>query len=177
MVKGSSSEPLGERMRRKTLTLAGIFVVLIFLLVAAVVIPCLAPLKIAVTENTPVKWIRLIQTAEESYRSSYGAYADSLANLGGAEPCTASAITACLIDQKLARGVWFGYRFVAMGSGRKQGASTTYFIGAAPIVYGSGGRLRFCAMDDRVIRVDQNVTGNTELPTRNDCETFKPLEL
>jgi type IV pilus assembly protein PilA len=86
-----------------------LIVVAIILILAAITIPCLMPAKIAANEASAVASIRAINTAELSYQAAYGGYAAALANLGGAEPCTKSAATACVLDQSLAGGTKSGY--------------------------------------------------------------------
>jgi len=90
-------------------------VVALIMIIAAIAIPCLTTSKISANEVSAVASIRAINTAEISYAATYGGYAASLANLGGPDPCTKSAQTACLIDQSLAGGQKAGYRFMAIG--------------------------------------------------------------
>jgi type IV pilus assembly protein PilA len=79
-------------------------VIALILIIAAIAIPSLKEAQISANETSAVGSIRAINTAEVSYQAAYGGYADSLANLGGTDPCTKSAATACLLDQSLAGG-------------------------------------------------------------------------
>jgi len=99
-------------------------VVALILVLAAIAIPCLTDSKISANEASAVASIRTISTAEVTYQSAYGGYAESLANLGGAEPCAKSAETACLLDQSLAGGTKSGYRFAAAGANPSGGLDT-----------------------------------------------------
>jgi prepilin-type N-terminal cleavage/methylation domain-containing protein len=79
-----------------------LIVVAIILIIAAIAIPNLLRSKIAANEASAVGSIRTINTAEVTYSSSWGAgFAPGLTQLGGASPCVATAITACLIDPLL----------------------------------------------------------------------------
>src|ERR1700733_9575360 len=99
-----------------------LIVIPIVLLAAAIIIPCLIPAHGPANESSAVANLRTINHAEETYRDAYGRYADSLANLGGPQPCLASAATACLIDRVLASGVKSGYRFTVGGTNPVKGA-------------------------------------------------------
>jgi hypothetical protein len=105
----------------------------------------------------------------------YGGYAASLATLGGAEPCTKSAETACLLDQSLAGGTKSGYRFVAAGGHPSGGVNTSYVVGAAPEVFDRTGRRLFCSTDKNVIRMDLNASGSTIPPEAEQCAGFGAL--
>ena len=80
-----------------------LIVVAIILIIAAIAIPNLLRSKIAANESSAVGSVRTIGTAEVTYSSSWGSgFAVTLANLGGAAPCTtAKAAAACLIDPSL----------------------------------------------------------------------------
>lgn len=79
-------------------------VVALIMIIAAIAVPSLTGSKISANEASAVASVRAINTAEVAYQSVYAGFANSLANLGGAEPCTKSAETACLLDQSLAGG-------------------------------------------------------------------------
>jgi prepilin-type N-terminal cleavage/methylation domain-containing protein len=151
-------------------------VVAIILIIAAVTIPSMTGAKVHADEASAVASIRAINQAEVSYMATYGGYAESLANLGGAEPCTRSAATACILDQSLAGGEKSGYHFVAMGSNPSDGMSQSYFVGAAPVVFDRTGKRLFCSSDKGVIRADLNTTGSTAPPDAEQCAEFKALQ-
>jgi len=151
-------------------------VVALIMILAAVAIPCLTDSKISANEASAVASLRAINTAEVSYQAVYGGYANSLANLGGPDPCTKSAETACLLDQSLAGGVKSGYRFVAVGGNPTGGSTTSYVTGAAPEVFDRTGRRLFCSTDKNVIRVDLNTSGTTIPPGTEQCAGFSALK-
>ena len=153
-----------------------LIVVALILIIAAITIPSLTQSKINADEASAVASIRAINTSEVTYQASYGGFANSLANLGGAEPCTKSPATACLLDQSLAAGVKSGYNFVAVGSNPANGMSTSYIVGAAPVVFDRTGKRLFCSTDRNVIRVDLNVGGSTIPPNGEQCMGFGALQ-
>jgi len=162
--------------RAKGFTLIELLIVVaLILVIAAITIPCLVQSKISADEASAVASIRAINAAEISYEATYGGYADTLANLGGAEPCAKSATTACLLDQGLAQGVKSGYNFAAIGKSAGGGANATYIAGAAPVVFDHTGIRRFCSTEKNVIRVDPNSSGRITLPEAEECSQFKSL--
>jgi len=151
-------------------------VIALILIIAAIAIPSMREAKINADEASAVGSVRAINTAEVSYQAAYGGYADSLANLGGAEPCTKSRATACLLDQSLAGGVKSGYNFAATGGNPSGGENTSYVIGAAPEVFDRTGKRMFCSTEKNVIRVDLNAGGSTTPPNGQQCAGFAALK-
>ena len=151
-------------------------VVALIMIIAAIAIPCLTTSKISANEASAVASIRAINTAEISYAATYGGYASSLANLGGPDPCTKSAETACLLDQSLAAGVKAGYRFIAIGGSPSGGQNTSYATGAAPEVFDRTGHRLFCSTDKNVIRTDLNAGASTIPPGPEQCASFTALQ-
>ncbi len=151
-------------------------VIAMILIIAAIAIPSLVDSKISANEASAVGSLRAINTAEVSYQAAYGGFADSLANLGGAEPCTKSAATACLLDQSLAGGVKSGYNFVVTGGNPSGGENTSYVVGAAPEVFDRTGKRLFCSTEKNVIRVDLNAGGSTAPPNGQQCAGFAALK-
>jgi type IV pilus assembly protein PilA len=150
-------------------------VVVLILIIAAIAIPSMREAQIHANEASAVGSIRAINETELQYQATYGGFADSLANLGGAEPCTKSAETACLLDQSLAGGVKSGYRFVAIGGNPSGGLNTSYFVGAAPEVFDRTGKRMFCSTDKNIIRTDLNASGATIPPGAEQCASFSAL--
>jgi type IV pilus assembly protein PilA len=162
--------------RQKGFTLIEMLIVIaIILIIAAVTIPSITNMKMNANEASAVQSIRAINQMEVAYQATYGGYAESLANLGGADPCTKSAATACLLDDSLAGGVKAGYNFVAAGNNPAGGMSTGYVVGAAPVVFDRTGKRLFCSTDKNVIRADLNANGNTVPPDGAQCAAFKAL--
>jgi type IV pilus assembly protein PilA len=151
-------------------------VVALIMVIAAIAIPCLTTSKISANEASAIASIRAIDTAEISYAATYGGYAPSLANLGGADPCVKSAETACLLDQSLAGGMKSGYRFIATGGTPAAGENTTYLAGAAPEVFNRTGHRLFCSSDKNVIRTDLNAGASTVPPGPEQCSSFLALQ-
>jgi len=150
-------------------------VVVLILILAAMAIPSIVDSRIAAHEASAVASIRAINTVEVSYQAAYGGYADSLANLGGTDPCTKSAEHACLLDQSLAGAVKAGYRFAAAGMNPSGGLNTSYVVGAAPEVFDRTGKRLFCSTDKNVIRVDLNASGSMTPPGAEQCAGFPAL--
>ncbi|MGA2346772.1 MAG: prepilin-type N-terminal cleavage/methylation domain-containing protein [Candidatus Sulfotelmatobacter sp.] len=152
-----------------------LIVVALIIIIAAIAVPSITTAKMNADEASAVASIRAINTAEVSYMAAYGGYAESLANLGGAEPCAKSMATACLLDQSLAGGVKSGYNLAAVGSGAN-GVSTSYVASAAPVVFDRTGKRLFCSTDKNVIRVDLNGGGSTTPPDGAQCLGFEALQ-
>jgi type IV pilus assembly protein PilA len=150
-------------------------VIALILIIAAVAIPSMKEAQIHANEASAVASIRTISVAEISYQATYGGYAESLPNLGGAEPCHKSPETACLLDESLAGGSKSGYRFVAPGGNPSGGENTSYVASAAPEVFDRTGKRLFCSTDKNVIRADLNVSGSTTPPGVEQCAAFAAL--
>jgi len=155
-----------------------LIVVSIILIIAAIAVPGLVGAKIHADEASAVASIRAIQNAELTYQSTYPdhGYANVLSNLGGADPCTRSPETACLLDQSLAGGTKSGYNFVAIGGNPANSANTTYIVGAAPVAYDHTGIHLFCSTEKHVIRQDENAAGSTTPPDAQQCAGFKAMQ-
>ncbi|HET6181123.1 MAG TPA: type II secretion system protein [Candidatus Sulfotelmatobacter sp.] len=153
-----------------------LIVVALILIIAAITVPAFVDSKIRADETSAVASIRAINQTEIAYEGAYGGFADSLANLGGAEPCTKSAATACLLDQSLAGGVKSGYHFAAVGGNPANGLNTSYVVGAAPLVFDRTGKRLFCSTEKNVIRVDLNAGGSMVPPDGPACMGFAALQ-
>jgi type IV pilus assembly protein PilA len=153
-----------------------LIVVALILIIAAITIPSLTQAKINANETSAVASVRAINQMEVSYQVAYGGYADTLANLGGADPCVKSSTTACLLDQSLAGGVKSGYNFAAVGGNPANGMNTSYVVGAAPVVFDRTGKRVFCSTDKNVMRGDLNAGKSTVAPDAALCAGFRALE-
>ena len=151
-------------------------VLALIVIILAMAIPSMKEAKINADEASAVQSIRAINQAEVQYQVAYGGFADRLANLGGAEPCSKSATTACLLDQSLAGGVKQGYHFAAVGANPADGENTSYVVGAAPDAFDRTGRRRFCSTEKNVIRADPNGVGSTTPPEAEQCAAFSALK-
>ena len=131
-----------------------LIVVAIILIIAAIAIPNLMRARIAANESAAASQLRTLNTAEVSYVTAYPSTGyGTLANMGGAVPCTPATNTACLIDQSLstnynAKGK-SGYNFAVAIINAGQ-----YVASATPITVGGTGVNSFCAVEDAVVRKD-----------------------
>ena len=125
-----------------------LIVVAIILIIAAIAIPNLLRSKIAANEASAVGSIRTINTAEVTYQSSWGSgFSVGLTQLGGASPCVATAVNACLIDPLLsvAPNTKSGYRFNAAGTLLVNGVNNGFEVNATPATVQTTGVRAFCA--------------------------------
>jgi type IV pilus assembly protein PilA len=148
---------MGHRAMRKDTGFSLIellIVVAIILIIAAIAIPNLMRARIAANESASVSQLRTLNTAEASYVTAYPTTGyGTLDHLGGAAPCTPSAITACLIDQSFATNYAgkgkSGYTFaVVLPNAAQYVASTT------PLTVGITGVNSYCSTEDAVVRQD-----------------------
>jgi hypothetical protein len=101
----------------------------------------------------------MINSSAITYSATYSlvGYPTSLADMGGANPCTASSTTACLLDENLAQGTKSGYSFVWTGDGATP--SLAYTVTATPLVAGGSGQRMFCSDQSYIIRADPSGAG------------------
>ena len=157
-----------------------LIVVAIILIIAAIAIPNLLQARLSANESSAVGAVRTMTTAEITYFNAYPTigYANAIAQLGGAAPCTPSSTTACIIDNFLAQatpgGVGKGgYYFLA--TGLMTGGATYndgYVIGAAPITVHSTGNRDFCSTNDGVLRSQMGSTGDLPVNNSAPCLAF-----
>ena len=133
-----------------------LIVVAIILIIAAIAIPNLMRARISANESSAAGTVRTINTAEVSYSTTYQqlGYADTLAKLGGANPCTPATdgSKACLIDNTLALATAAataksGYYYTLAAS-----STVGYTINADPANPGSSGVKHFYSDATGVIR-------------------------
>jgi len=142
-----------------------LIVVAIILIIAAIAIPNLLRSRMAANEASAVGSIRTINTASIAFQTTFPTVGlpATLAALGGANPCSASSATGCLIDQILATGTKGGYAFAWTGDARTP--SITYTITATPVVIGNSGQRMFCSDQTGVIRYTTTGSGCTNAST------------
>src|SRR5437588_12391239 len=151
-----------------------LIVVAIILIIAAIAIPNLLQAKIAANESAAASDLRTIKTSAYAYSSAYPTigFAASIANLGGASPCTPSAATACFLDNALASAIpgstgKSGYTFLATGltgggGGTFNAASVAAAATIAPKSTGNGS---YSSTDDGVLPVHPAGTHTPENTT------------
>jgi type IV pilus assembly protein PilA len=143
-----------------------LIVVAIILIIAAIAIPSLLRARMAANESSAASNLRTIKTAEYAYFSAYPTvgYAAQLTNLGGVAPCTASPLTACLIDTSLSTaslGVGTKNGFVYASAGINSGGPLNgdFVAGAAPVTLNGTGTKSFCSTSDGILRSNPGVGG------------------
>jgi type IV pilus assembly protein PilA len=140
-----------------------VVVVAIILIIAAIAIPGLLRSRVAANEASAVGSLRVINTSEVTYNSTYNVgYTCTLAVLGppsgGGQP---SSTTAGLIDATLAAGVKSGYQFApGTCTTAPTGMITNYQWTADPAAPGTSGTRHFCTDQSYVVRVDPNTSSN-----------------
>jgi prepilin-type N-terminal cleavage/methylation domain-containing protein len=155
-----------------------LIVVAIILIIAAIAIPSLLQAKIAANEAAAVSAIRTITTSEFAYFQAYPTtgYSATLAQLGGANPCTPAAASACLIDNALATAIpgsagKNGYVFDATGVVAGGPIRTAVVAGAAPVTLHKSGNRNFCMIEDGVLRSAYNL-GGVPVTTTAGCLAY-----
>jgi prepilin-type N-terminal cleavage/methylation domain-containing protein len=138
-----------------------LIVVAIILIIAAIAIPNLLRSRMAANEASAVGSIRTINTSAITFSSTYPAngFPASLAALGGASPCTATAAQACLLDAVLSAGTKSGYTFKWTGDGNTP--SVGYSILGTPVNVGTTGQRQFFSDQSGVIRYAASGAGAT----------------
>jgi prepilin-type N-terminal cleavage/methylation domain-containing protein len=134
-------------------------VVSVILIIAAIAIPSFLRSRMRANEASAVGSMRSINTAIVAYSVMYPdkGLPAQLTFLGGASPCTASSVTACLIDDALAQGSKNGYSFVLTGDGAVPSVSFT--LTGTPQVVGSSGQRMFCLDPTGIIHFDPSGAG------------------
>ena len=152
----------------------GIAMIPLILIIAAIAIPNLLRARMAANEGLAAGTVRSINSAQVTYRATYPAigYARDLASLGGAEPCTPSQATACLIENKIALATvapgLHGYIFATIVSGD----GSQYLVTAVPEAPNQTGRRSFCSTEDGVVRVNPSGGAVSDLEA---CLSMAPI--
>ena len=130
-----------------------LIVVAIILIIAAIAIPNLIKSKMAANEASAVGSLRTINSAENTYSSTYGTGFTDLTTLGSSG----------IIDNVLAGGTKSGYTLVATpsnGSGTSTNPYLSYNSTGTPVSTNTGTR-QFCADESGVIRYTTTGSGCT----------------
>ena len=156
-----------------------LIVVAIILIIAAIAIPNLMRARMSANDSSAAASERSIVTAEIGYSASYPTigFAASLANLGGASPCTPGTGTGCLIDNLLATASSgsgkSGYFFSATPSVGSGTTNNMFYTTAHPISAQTGTK-SYCAFEDGVIRQAASGT-TTQVATEAACQALSPI--
>ncbi len=169
-------------MRQRGFSLVELLIVVaIILVIAAIAVPNLLKARIAANEASAVSSVRQIKTSEMLYYNTYPnlGYAAQLWYLGGAQPCSPSSSTACLVPDPLSTaGVGTqgksGYLFSAVGSPSSGSINDIFVIGAAPVSPNVTGNRLFCTTNDNALRANLG-PGSTPVTTVAACLTYVPI--
>lgn len=154
----NSNRPAGRSGERGFSLVELLIVVAVILIIAAIAIPNLLRSKMAANESSAVGSLRTINTAEVTYSTEYpnAGYTTTLAELGGAIPCTAAPANACLLDPVVANAVGAGTAksgyFFTIGGLSGNVPNTTYTFTGLPATVGSTGQRGFFTDQSGVIR-------------------------
>ena len=133
-----------------------LIVVAIILVIAAIAIPNLLRSRIVANQASAVGSLRIINTAEITYSSTFNrGYSPDLVSLGPPSSGSPTASAAGLIDSVLAGGVKSGYQFVYSATSTG-GIYSAYQVNADPLTVGSTGQNYYFTDYSGVIR--QNAT-------------------
>ncbi|MCA8960005.1 MAG: prepilin-type N-terminal cleavage/methylation domain-containing protein [Planctomycetes bacterium] len=138
--------------RREGFTLIELMIVVaIIAIIAAIAIPSLLAARISGNEASAISSLRTMSTVGEQYRTRFGSYATTLADMQ----------TAGYIDNVLGSGSKSGYDFTFTGG------ATTWSCTADPSIAGRTGERGFFADESGVIRF---VTSGTASATSSPVD-------
>jgi type IV pilus assembly protein PilA len=149
-IRKSAGRLKGEGLAIAGLVLGylGIVAIPLMLIIAAIAIPNLLRAKIAANETSALHSVRMLETAEMSYRTQHQ-------NEGFT--CNLSDLSSILSDSALLGGQKNGYNFVLQNCAAEAGGGpvTKFQLTAVPISNASG-RKAFCTDETRVIRFERS---------------------
>jgi type IV pilus assembly protein PilA len=134
-----------------------LIVVAIILIIAAIAIPDFLKSKMAANQASAVGSLRVIDSSEVMYNSSYGkGYSAALANLKappvGTQPSMAAA---ALLDEVLGSGLKSGYTFIyTANSPDSLGDYQGYTVNANPVALHASGEVYYFTDQSYVIRLN-----------------------
>jgi type IV pilus assembly protein PilA len=136
-----------------------LIVVAILLIISAIAIPSYLRSRMQANEASAVGSVRMINTAAMTYSSTYldVGFPAKLADMGGANPCSATSTSACILEDMLSQGTKSGYSFVWTGDGASP--SIAYALTATPLIVGGSGQRMFCTDQTGVIRNELSGAG------------------
>ena len=136
-----------------------LIVVAIILIISAIAIPSYLRSRMQANEASAVGSLRMVNTSAVTYSSTYlnVGFPTNMADMGGANPCTATSTTACILEDSIAQGTKSGYSFLWVGDGATP--SVSYSLTATPLNVGGSGQRQFCTDQAGVIRYDPSGAG------------------
>ena len=136
-----------------------LIVVAILLIISAIAIPSYLRSRMQANEASAVGSVRMINTAAMTYSSTYVdvGFPANMADMGGANPCSATSTSACILEDMLSQGTKSGYSFVWTGDGASP--SIAYALTATPLIVGGSGQRMFCTDQTGVIRNELSGAG------------------
>jgi type IV pilus assembly protein PilA len=136
-----------------------LIVVAIILVISAIAIPNYLRSRMQANEASAVGSIRMINTSAVTYSSTYVnvGFPANMTDMGGANPCTASSTSACILEDSIAQGTKSGYSFIWIGDGGTP--SVAYSLTATPLNVGGSGQRQFCTDQAGVIRFEASGAG------------------
>lgn len=159
-----------------------LLVVAIILIIAAIAIPNLLRSRMVANESASASAVRTLGSNAVTYSISYpqNGFPTSLANLGGAPPCTPSPVAACLADTAIAcasqpclRDNYF-YSLTGIGPGAP--AANTDFVIFSTATSPSAGGKDYCMTQDGVLRSLVTATPPTSpITLTTACLTLSPI--
>lgn len=143
-----------------------LIVVAVILVIAAIAVPSLLHSRMMANEASAVASLRTLNTACETYTSTYGTFPPALANLGPA--AVATSASADLLDSILSAGTKTGYVFTySPGAADAHGNINAYSVTADPSVRGSTGQRGFYTDSTFVVHVNTTGTATSSDPALN----------
>ena len=160
-----------------------LIVVAIILIIAAIAIPNLLRSRMSANESAAAQTVRTLITNSVTYSTSYptNGYPLNISVMGGANPCTASATSACLIDSVLGCAaqpcIRDAYQYSVTGIGGSATTPYTDFVIFATPTGPNAGAKNDCATADGVVRFQASSTTppDAAFTTTAACLPLAPL--
>ena len=158
-IRKSNGRLKGDGMATAGLVMGyGAFALIPFILIiAAIAIPNLLRARIAANESSAVYLVRVINTAEVTYQTTYPdvGFTCTLSHLGGNKSSSPpSPDQAQLLEDRVTSGEVHGYRFELRNCVNSEVDGHKYQVVAYPVVSPQTGVRAFCSDESGVIRVD-----------------------
>jgi len=141
-----------------------LIVVAIILIIAAIAIPNFMKSKMAANQASAVESLRMIDTAEVTYSSTYNVgFSATLAYLGPPSGATPTAQAAALIDNTLATGFKSGYALVySSGPVDASGRINAYEVTGTPMNSSTGSTYYYTDQSGVIRQNATAVAGSTD---------------